>query len=171
MTSPIHSIWLMLSPQDEARFTAVMRALSARFGTPAFTPHLTVRGDSESPPDVLETLVEAAALAVPAFAQDVAGIESSDLFFRSFYAGFAVSPALASLKHWLDPDAAAEFMPHVSLLYGPVKAEAKAAAAAEFAPVIAGIPARFDRLCVVRSGQDIPIEEWTVIASRSLVAT
>ena len=66
MTPTVHSIWLMLSPEDDARFTRLMRNLAARFGTPDFAPHLTVRGDSETTPAALEAMIEEAARAVPA---------------------------------------------------------------------------------------------------------
>ena len=55
-------------------------------------------------------------------------------------------------------------------LYGPVEAGAKAGAAAEFQRLLAGRQIAFDRLCVVRSGQDIPIEDWAVVSTEMLAA-
>ena len=68
----------------------------------------------------------------------------------------------------LDPEGFASFMPHVSLLYGPVEAAAKAAAIAEINARLAGRPIRFDRIGIVTSGQDVPIADWRVVTSVAL---
>lgn len=168
MTAPIHSIWLMPSTTDGALFAEVLADLSGRFGTPLFTPHLTIAGDTDRPVTQLATEIAEAGRQVAAFSEIVAGIETSETFFRSFYARFAVSPPLAALKRQLDGQAGEPFMPHVSLLYGPVPAGPKAAAAAEIAKLLTGRPIRFDRLCVVTSGQDVPIEQWRIVETAML---
>lgn len=168
MTAPVHSLWLLPAPADEAMLAGVIGVLSGRFGAPPFAPHLTLLGDKVATAAALERAAAAAAAEVEAFSQAVAAVEGSDAFFRSFYARFAVSPALSALKQALDPEGRDSFMPHVSLLYGPVEAAAKAAAIAEFETRLAGRAIRFDRIGVVTSGQDVPIAEWRVIASVAL---
>lgn len=168
MTAPIHSIWLMPAATDGALLSGIVSGLSQRFGTPLFTPHLTVRGDTDMPLPALAAAIAQAAGKVVAFSEIVAGIETSEAFFRSFYARFAVAPALAALKRELDGQATEAFMPHVSLLYGPVAAGPKAEAAAEIARALAGRAIHFDRLCVVTSGQDIPIDQWRVVKTAML---
>jgi hypothetical protein len=115
--------------------------------------------------------IEAAAGQVSAFAETVGAVETSEAYFRSFYARFAVAPPLVRLKQALDPQGLDGFMPHVSLLYGAVEAAAKAAAAREIGERLAGRSIRFDRLCVVTSGQHIPIAEWRVVATAPLRAS
>jgi len=168
MTMPIHSIWLMPAPANEAMLTAVVRELADRFGAPFFAPHLTLRGDTEQPLAELERAIEAAARQVEPFSEPVACVEGSEAFFRSFYARFAICPALAALKRALDPEGLDSFMPHVSLLYGPVEAAAKAEAIGEIDKRLAERPIRFDRIGVVTSGQDVPIANWRVVASLRL---
>ncbi|MGO4287161.1 2'-5' RNA ligase family protein [Bosea sp. TAB14] len=168
MTTGIHSLWLLPAADDEAMMAALVGELSGRFGTPIFAPHLTLRGDTPTPPAALERAVAEAAATVEAFAEPVAVVEGSDAFFRSFYARFAVSSPLAKLKRALDPDGLDSFMPHVSLLYGPVVAAAKAEAIREVNARLAGRSIRFDRIGVVTSGQDVPIAEWRVVAQASL---
>ena len=168
MTAPIHSIWLMPASDDATLLSGIVSGLSQRFGTPLFTPHLTVRGDSDTPLTALSAAIAEAAGRVAAFSEVVAGIETSDAFFRSFYARFAVVPPLAALKQRLDAHATEPFMPHVSLLYGPVEAGPKAEAAAEIAALLAGRSIRFDRLCIVTSGQDVPIDQWHIVETASL---
>ncbi|SDG46580.1 Cyclic phosphodiesterase-like protein [Bosea robiniae] len=146
----------------------IIGELSGRFGTPLFAPHLTLQGDTETTPELLRQAITAATGAVEAFAEPVSAVEGSDAYFRSFYARFAVSPALAKLKQSLDPDGFASFMPHVSLLYGEVEAGAKAAAIAEINARLDGRAIRFDRVGIVTSGQDVPIANWQVVASVAL---
>lgn len=168
MTPPIHSLWLMASPADEAMLTELMEALSRRFGTPRFAPHLTLQGDTQMPFASLERAVAEAAETVAAFAEPVGRVEGSEAYFRSFYARFAVSPPLSTLKRALDPEGFDSFVPHVSLLYGAVEPAAKAEALAEAHARLAGRTIHFDRIAIVTSGQDIPIAEWRVIAEASL---
>lgn len=168
MTATIHSVWLMPTAADEILLKGIVTELSTRFGTPVFAPHLTVLGDSETSTAELEAAIQAAAGEVAGFAEPVAAIETSTAYFQSFYARFAVAPALVRLKQSLDPQGLDRFMPHVSLLYGPVKASAKAAAAQEIGERLGGRTIRFDRLCLVSSSQHIPIEQWRVVATAPL---
>lgn len=167
MTGPIHSLWLMPAAEDGALLAGVLADLSARFGAPLFTPHLTIAGDTDRPVTQLSAEIAAAA-EVAAFSEAVTGIETSETFFRSFYARFAVSNPLAALKQRLDPQASEPFLPHVSLLYGPVAAGPKAEAAAQVSAALTGRPIRFDRLCVVTSGQDVPIADWRIVETAVL---
>jgi 2'-5' RNA ligase len=171
MTATIHSVWLMPAAPDEVLLSGIVTELSGRFGTPVFAPHLTVLGDSEIAAERLRVAIEAAAGQVSAFAETVSAVETSEAYFRSFYARFAVASPLVQLKQGLDPQGLDSFMPHVSLLYGAVEAAAKAAAAREIGERLAGRSIRFDRLCVVTSGQHIPIAEWRVVATAPLRAS
>ena len=168
MTATIHSIWLMAKPEDESLLSGLVTDLAGRFGTPLFTPHLTVRGDTTRPAPDLSADIAAAAAQVAAFAEAVEDIETSEAFFRSFYARFAVAPPLAALKRRLDPEGLDGFLPHVSLLYGPVPDQPKAEAAGAIRRLLNGRAIAFDRLCVVTSGQDVPIADWTVVATARL---
>lgn len=168
MTARIHTLWLMASPADESMLTALVGELSRRFDTPLFVPHLTLLGDSTLPVATLENAAAAAADKVAVFSEQVAAIEGSETFFRSFYARLAVSPAFVSLKQALDPGGLEGFMPHVSLLYGAVEPVAKAAAMAEVAARLVGRPIRFDRIGIVTSGQEVPLSDWHVVANLPL---
>lgn len=170
MTATIHSIWLMPAASDGALLSAIVTELSGRFAAPVFAPHLTVLGDSEAAPAILEAAIHAAAKEISGFAEPIRAIETSEAYFRSFYARFRVAPALAALKRALDPQGLDGFMPHVSLLYGQVEDGAKAPAALEIGERLGSRSIRFDRLCVVTSGQHIPIAEWRVVATAPLRA-
>ena len=118
MTARIHSLWLMPAPSDEALLAGIVSELSGRFGTPLFAPHLTLQGDTETTPAVLERAVTTVADTVEAFSEPVTAVEGIESYFRSFYARFAASAPLTTLKRTLDPEDSTPFMPHVSLLYG-----------------------------------------------------
>ncbi len=161
--APIASLWLLAAETDERDFVAEIERLAARHGTPVFHPHLTLLGDIPANPLALEAQIRAIAAAAPAFAAPVEDIVTSDLFFRSFYAGFPLGPELQALRAAaigafnLDPG---PFTPHVSLLYGPVPAQPKAESAAEVAARWRGRQVRFDRLTITNSGNDVPIADW-----------
>ena len=168
MTARIHSFWLMPAPSDEALLAGIVSELSGRFGTPLFAPHLTLQGDTETTPAVLERAVTTVADTVEAFSEPVTAVEGIESYFRSFYARFAASAPLTTLKRTLDPEDSTPFMPHVSLLYGAVEPSAKAAAITEIGARLAGRTIRFDRIGIVTSGQDVPIADWRVVASVAL---
>lgn len=160
--TPTHSIWLMPRAPDAEWLSSIVADLAQRFGTPVFAPHLTLRGDAGATAEIMTAQVGQAASEVAAFGAAVAAIETSEAYFRSFYARFPVSPPLAMLKQSLDGETADAFLPHVSLLYGAVALGPKAAAAARIGRLMVGRILVFDRLCVVRSGQDISVAEWSV---------
>ena len=165
MTVEIRSLWLMPCREDEAFLASLVSELAARFGTPIFAPHLTLRGDTNATFERLLDDIRAAAAASQPFTEPIAGIETTQAFFRAFYVRFAVSAPLLGLKRRLDPQETERFMPHVSLLYGNLPEMVKAPATTEFEQRLAGRSIAFDRICVVRSGQDIPIADWTIQAS------
>jgi hypothetical protein len=168
MTADIHSIWLMPGAEDAQRLARILGDLSRQFATPLFTPHLTVKGDSDAPLAALDAAIRKAARTVAPFSAPVVAIETSELFFRSFYARFDVSTPLERLKQALDADATEPFMPHVSLLYGPVAAAPKTVAVREAGCLLVDRAITFDRLCVVTSGQDVPIADWRIMATAQL---
>lgn len=165
MTTEIRSLWLMPCPKDHAFLASLVSELASSFGTPIFAPHLTLRGDTDATFERLHDDVRAAASALEPFAEPITSIETTGAFFRAFYVRFAVSVPLDKLKRRLDPEGIEDFMPHVSLLYGNLPEVVKAPAAAEFTQRLAGRAITFDRICVVRSGQDIPIADWTIQAT------
>ena len=98
----------------------------------------------------------------------------SDFFFRSFYARFAAEGPLLELKRRaIDKILAgdiSEFMPHISLAYGVEETFAKRDAVVEAENLLLGKPVRFDRVCIVASGKELPIESWAVRAESPLSA-
>lgn len=160
---PVASLWLLAAGADETALADEIRRLATRHECPVFHPHLTVLGDIPADPADCLAGSRAVAAAAPPFAVPVDDIVTGEAFYRSFYALFAAVPELLALRQAairqfrLDPG---PFMPHVSLLYGPVEAAAKAASRAETASRWQGRPLRFDRLAITNSGNDVPIAGW-----------
>jgi hypothetical protein len=174
----LHSIWLMPSAEDEAFLSRVVEELAEAFGTPVFLPHLTLESDVLIAEPDLRRAVDAIGRDQRAVVSPVARIDVSEAYFRSFYARFAAEDGLFDLKRRsiaavrraeTDGERLGAFMPHVSLLYGSIDPEAKAEARRLWTDRLAGRPIRFDTVAAVRSANDIPIADWTILRTIRLM--
>lgn len=165
------SIWLMPAESDAALLRGIVAELSARFGTPAFEPHLTLAGDLHGSWGAYVPLLDGLAEASASFSQPVEKVVLTDAYFRAFYAAFARSPALDRLKRLCVAATGGsidDFTPHVSLLYGKVDETGKAVAAEEVERRLSGARITFDRVVVTNSSDNVPVNEWRVHAAREL---
>ncbi|MEZ5592155.1 MAG: hypothetical protein R3F53_16155 [Gammaproteobacteria bacterium] len=95
-----------------------------------------------------------------------------DEYFRSFFLRMAHQPALLALYErscqqlGVVPDTG--FMPHISLLYGPLQLAAKKALQTRLTPALVRETICFDRVAVVRSAKSVPIHDWTVLDTLAL---
>ena len=167
-----HSVWLMPDAACEAVLRDLVDDLADRFDAPRFQPHLTLVEDQPRSAHDLVPLVARIAAGVEAFEMPVTAIGTSEQYFRSFYALFEASGPLLELKRraiaTIAPGRIEDFMPHISLLYGVADGPKKRAAQAGVDKHIAGMRIRFDRVCVVASAKEIPIDEWTVRSTAAL---
>ena len=170
---PAYSLWLVPEPEAREALTEVVARLAPRFATRAFAPHVTVQGDL---PLRLKDVVErSAALAATMVApvMRVRGIETSEHYFRTFFLalewpGFDALLA-RSAESFGTRDGLSPFA-HLSLAYGTMDDEAKAALAREFA---ARMPREvvFDRLAVTLSGKSVNIASWREVQAFALAAS
>ena len=167
-----HSYWLLARDADEAAFLAEIASLADRLAAPRFHPHLTLAGDLAAAGADLGGGLAAIVAGIGGFEAPVAEIAGSEAYFRSFYARFDLADPLPELRRRAfaaaDRIATDAFMPHVSLVYGPVEPAAKAAARAEVAARWTGRPIGFDRVALVRSSSSIPIADWRIEAVAAL---
>ena len=95
--------------------------------------------------------------------EDVTGTEA---YFRSFYAKLQKTPALMALKQdSLDISGEKDistFLPHVSLAYGVADKASRATEIAHLTRSLAGRNLRFDRMVIVSSSSETPIDQWIV---------
>jgi 2'-5' RNA ligase len=172
MKTDFHSIWLMPSGMDEDRFSRIVRDLAKRFDSPVFQPHLTLVEDMPRGCEELKPTLEKLADGMTSFEASVEAVEESSLYYRSFYARFPVIAPLRMLKEkavrLFGVGSIETFMPHISLAYGVPESPEKIAAILELQRGLQGVNVSFDRVCIVSSSQQTPIEEWTIRASASL---
>lgn len=161
--SSISSTWLMPAEEDAGVFEDLVEALSLRFGTPRFKPHLTLLQEREVAADRLADFWRGLAPG-QAIAAAVADVEAGPDRFRSLYARIADEGVLGELNRAGSDRFGAEgrFLPHVSLAYGVAESASKQEARALLAANLRGRPLRFDFIRIVASGKDIPIADWTV---------
>jgi 2'-5' RNA ligase len=153
---------------DEAALQSVVDTLSRQFGAPLFQAHLTLTDGVHRSVAELAEILRQAAEGVHSFPAIIEDIETSDLYFRSFYARFAASGPMAQLHEnamaLLAPgqQATDAFMPHISLLYGADDTAEKRAARRHWQEQLAGRPIRFDRICIAAAGRGIEIDDWAI---------
>jgi len=128
-TPPRYSLWLMPPAPVYDRFARLIDALSRRFGTPRFAPHITLASTGAELAG--DAPARAAALAaelapVPVRLLDVA---HTDDYFRSLFVRAQRTPALLAAHRLaaarLGTEPAEDFMPHLSLLYGELPRDTK----------------------------------------------
>jgi hypothetical protein len=165
------SIWLLPEAAQASLLDAIIMALSPHFLTPPFTAHVTLQGDLTLNESAGRALARSLSATRPALELALAGIGSSEAFFRSLYlplqadAGFDALQAhcarLSATSAGLSP------FPHLSLAYGDPREgiDRLALAAPHRARLEALGTLRLDRLVLARSAKDIPIADWQILDS------
>jgi 2'-5' RNA ligase len=166
MSGDYHSIWLMPPLEQEQAFAAIVGSLARRFHSPVFQPHLTLVEDMPRSCEELKPILEQAAEGMAPFEAPIESVEESALYYRSFYARFRVTPQLRALKEravkLFGVGSVETFMPHISLAYGVAESPEKSKAIAALQSELQGMSVTFDRVCIVSSSQQTPIEEWRI---------
>ncbi|WP_421521783.1 haloacid dehalogenase [Ochrobactrum quorumnocens] len=161
-----YSIWLRPAQDDLKFLEEIVRDLSQRFNSTVFEPHATLVPDmSYSVEELLPKVISLAIGRRPLelLIEDVTG---SEAYFRSFYARLEKAPPLMRLKQdslEISSEASLQsFMPHVSLAYGVDDSTLKQTEMQRLANKLSGRKLRFDRLVIVSSSSDTPIDDWHV---------
>lgn len=172
MTNVRYSVWLMPPPALREHFAELIDALSRRLGTPRFEPHITLaapRGATKA-----QALAEAQRLATHLAPVPVRfdGIDHTDAYFRCLFLRAAKSAELLAAHRRacteLGQPVEADYLPHLSLVYGEIDRAEKEKIIAE----IAGRhPGEFvaDRiaLCAIVGTPDA----WPILGPFSLTGT
>lgn len=158
--------------EQERELATIVRELAERFNSPIFRPHLTLVEDMPRSCVELTPLLERLADGAACFESSVETVEESPLYYRSFYARFPVTDPLRRLKDkavsLFEVGSLDTFMPHISLAYGVAESSDKTKAIAALRGKLQGISVRFDRVCIVSSSQQTPIEQWKIRHAISL---
>jgi len=123
-----YSLWLMPPAPVHARFAALIGRLSERLGTPVFAPHVTLAGADAADATGAIRRVEALAQALAPLPITLTEVDYSDAYFRCLYLRAATNPPLLAAYRRacaMLGSAPADFVPHLSLVYGDVSAADK----------------------------------------------
>lgn len=140
--------WCVPSPDDEARFQAVIDELAKAQDAPRFMPHMSLASVHGSAPDLASVLNDLRGLQLRPIE-----IDETDDFTMSLFLRVEPSPALIRARQAFEGIAgfrsSRSFDPHLSLCYGPPPG---GAANLENVRALLKKPIKFDRLVTV----DIP---------------
>ncbi|WP_407976375.1 2'-5' RNA ligase family protein [Brucella pseudogrignonensis] len=161
-----HSIWLRPAHDDLVFLEKIVRDLSGQFNSPVFEPHATLVPDMNRSAEELLPQVLSLAIGRKPFELLIEDVTGSEAYFRSFYAALEKAPALMRLKQdslEISGEASLQsFVPHVSLAYGVEDTAQKQMEMQRLAKELSGRKLRFDRLVIVSSSSETPIDEWNV---------
>ncbi|MHC5232120.1 haloacid dehalogenase [Brucella sp. LJL56] len=161
-----HSIWLRPSRDDLKFLESIVTELAGRFASPKFEPHATLVPDMKRSADELLPLVLSLAVGRKPIDVQIEDVTTTKDYFRSFYAALQKTPALMALKQDAlgisGEDDASTFLPHVSLAYGVADNALRETEMLRLAQSLTGRRLCFDRMVIVSSSSETPIEQWIV---------
>jgi len=127
----VYSLWLM--PEDEvyAKLISTIRQLSKPYGTPEFEPHVTVIGTMTGQKKDLTEKMNRLAAEVKPFAVKLMDLDYLNEYFRCLFIRIeqsaAVMGANTKARTIFDQSRSADYMPHLSLMYGDIDTAVKKA--------------------------------------------
>lgn len=117
-----YSLWLMPPPNAGEHFARLIERLSRRLGTPCFIPHITFCSTSDIDEPAAVARARAAAKQLAPVPVHLTEIGIGDSYFRCVYVLAERTEALlaayrtACAHFGVEP--AADYLPHLSLVYG-----------------------------------------------------
>ncbi|MFV0798953.1 haloacid dehalogenase [Brucella sp. MAB-22] len=161
-----HSIWLRPARDDLKFLESIVAELAGHFASPVFEPHATLVPDMKRSADELLPLVLSLAVGRKPLDVLIENVTGTEAYFRSFYATLQKTPALMTLKQdslgISGENDISTFLPHVSLAYGVADRASRATEMTRLARSLAGRNLRFDRMVIVSSSSETPIDQWIV---------
>lgn len=123
------SLWFILPGDARVRYRALIERLSARLGTPVFEPHITLLGGLTGEEEGLRQRTRALAGAIGSFEARLLEAKWLDEYYRCLFVEVALSRALLdaheTARKVFDQRLEGGFYPHLSLVYGDLKAPVK----------------------------------------------
>ena len=160
-------LWLVPTGTVYDRLAGVIADLSARYGGPAFDPHLTLLGRLEGEQESLVALTKQLARALHPFELRLKEPGYEPHYFRCLFLPAEPSPSLLDVhrraKQIFAPQSTRAFDPHVSLLYGLYPERVKQEIITALPP---DLPETLlvSRLQLIRADSTNP-QDWQVVES------
>jgi 2'-5' RNA ligase len=171
MSAPHYALWLLLPPAERARFGDLIRTLAEQHGTPGFEPHITLLGGiaGAQAPAITATAVLARRIA-PLHIR-LAEIGQRDSYYQCLFVHTVPDAALLQAHRLARAELArrddAEFVPHLSIVYGNLGRAQKAAIMARLGARLEG-DFLVEELAVIRYRKDDQPQDWRRVATFAL---
>ncbi len=120
----VYSLWFM--PEDEvyAKLSSTIRQLSKPYGTPEFEPHITVIGTLTGQEQTVTEKLKRLARVIKPFEVKLLDIDYLNEYFRCLFIRIEqtreVMDANTQARTIFDQSRSADYMPHLSLMYGDI---------------------------------------------------
>ncbi|MET0556606.1 MAG: 2'-5' RNA ligase family protein [Vicinamibacteria bacterium] len=121
------SLWLTPEGPEAQALGAIVSELSCRFGTPAFTPHVTLMAGLALHPEAVVGRCRELARGLHPFSLRFLGVQRGADYFRTLFVLASPDLPILDARQRAESLFAAHpresFMPHLSLLYGALPTE------------------------------------------------
>jgi 2'-5' RNA ligase len=163
------SLWLIPEGAVRHQLRERIQTLARRFATPVFEPHLTLVGGVSGPAALVRETAARVARGTRAFPVLFVSTAHSEDYFRCVVLEADLSSTLAAAHRAaltaLGRTGAPAFHPHLSLVYGSLLANTRAAVCAELASLC---PLSCDVGAIEVVETDGAVESWRTVESLSL---
>lgn len=124
-----YSIWLEPTGDVAYNFKQRIKKLSEKYGTPQFSPHVTLLGGLQASPTQLFPLVDTLASSVKPFTLTLTKTGYLNTFYQALFIHVKKNTQLTYLRNnacqIFDSNCEEKYMPHLSLLYGELNQKEK----------------------------------------------
>jgi 2'-5' RNA ligase len=161
-----HSLWLMPEAAEGERLAGWIRRLAERFRSEGFPPHVTLLSALEGRGEDLLATAGRAAAALRPFTVHVDGVSGRDEHFRCVFVQAAETGPLRAAHEAVsrafgrEPDPG--FFPHLSLVYGSLRADRKQDLALEIG---SDVDVHFEARRVHLWRSDGPVAAWQEVGA------
>ncbi len=161
-----HSLWFIPRGSAGARLKEIIRELSETFATPCFPPHVTLLARVPQPRQEVISMTRELAGEFSRFQIELTEAATTRDYFRSLFIKVVADDVLVAVydlaRTRFGFPLAAEFMPHLSLLYGDLPEAEKQGVIARLGRKY---PARFTVESIDVYSTDGPPEDWQLVES------
>jgi len=125
----MYAIWFLFEKNDQEYFSQIISKLSNQYGSPIFTPHVTVYGLIDTELEELDEIILDSINGIHSFNIEKNILSFSDDFWKTLFVEFNSNDEMQeinkNLTQHLSKFATYELKPHASLIYKEMSTEEK----------------------------------------------